>query len=101
MELATDCGHPDSAVAKNCFVALPANANSTASALATPKCIDPLVEPKSLLACERLIVEAPITPAQRRFPVADLDELFAEYDGSYSPAEDGFAASFGTEEMCL
>ena len=40
-----------------------------------------------------------ITPIRRVVPVSDLDELFAGYNGEYTPQEDGFASPVGHEVM--
>lgn len=84
---------------KDRFSALTAQANSTGRPFTVLKGGKPWVEVRPLAFCEHLTAEITITPAQRHIPVTDLDELFATYDGSYSPSEDGFAASSGVEEM--
>lgn len=40
-----------------------------------------------------------IQPAKRTVAVPDLDVVFAGYDGSFTPHEDGFAAPAGGEEL--
>lgn len=40
-----------------------------------------------------------IVPSESKVVVADIDELFAGYDGSFVPVEDGFTASCGEEEL--
>ena len=40
-----------------------------------------------------------IHPLKRAVNIADLDTLFAGYDDSYVPQEDGFSSPMGSEEM--
>ena len=84
---------------KDKFSALTAKANSTGRPFTVLKGGKPWVEVRPLAACESIATEITITPSRRQVPVADLDELFAGYEGGFSPSEDGFASPSGAEEM--
>lgn len=86
--------------AKDKFSALTADANRSGSPFVVLKNNSPWVEVRPLA-----VRQSPssggivIRPVRREVAVADLDRLFLEYDGSYTPGEDGFAASCGAEEV--
>ena len=86
--------------AKNKFSALTADANRSGSPFVILKNNSPWVEVRPLAARRSPSSDGiVIRPVRREVAVADLDRLFLKYDGSYTPGEDGFAASCGAEEV--
>lgn len=83
---------------KDRFSALTAKANATGSPFVVLKGGKPWVEVRPLATAGRT-ADVSITPVRRSVPVADLDELFAGYDGGYTPTEDGFTRPVGREVM--
>ncbi|KFI63190.1 AbrB/MazE/SpoVT family DNA-binding domain-containing protein [Bifidobacterium cuniculi] len=55
----------------------------------------------SLEVSDGSLVVTPLASGRRvgRFDVPDIGALFLEYDGSYQPQEDAFAAPVGREEL--
>lgn len=84
--------------AKDKFSALTAKANATGTPFRVLKGGHPwvIVTPVSTAGGTR--GEVAIQPIRRAVPVADLDALFAGYEGSFEPTEDGFASPSGCEE---
>ena len=86
--------------AKNKFSALTADANRSGSPFVILKNNSPWVEVRPLAVRQGPSSDGiVIKPVRHEVAVADLDKLFLEYDGSYRPSEDGFAAPFGSEEV--
>lgn len=87
------------AEAQDHFSAVTAKANSTGRPFVVLKGGKPWVEVRPLAVGGTTGAGITITPTRRNVPVADLDALFAGYDGDFSPTEDGFAASAGHEAI--
>lgn len=92
------------AEAKNHLSALTNEANATGRSFVIYKNNQPWVEVRPLSV--RVPRDASgqtepisIVPVRHEVKVANLDQLFADYDGSYRPQEDGFAGSIGKEEL--
>lgn len=85
--------------AKDKFSALTADANRSGAPFVVLKNNSPWVEVRPLAVQQRPSSDGIIIrPVRHEVAVADLDYLFAEYDGSYVPVEDGFAGPCGSEE---
>lgn len=86
--------------AKDKFSALTAKANTTGRPFRVLKGGKPwvVVSPVSAIASSGREAIS-IQPVRRTVAVADLDALFAGYDGSFAPCEDDFAAPVGSEEL--
>ena len=91
------------AEAKDNLSALTVKANETGEPFIITKNNKPWVEvrPVAARAAEEADEEGAISiqPIRRTIDVVDLDELFAEYDGSYRATEDEFASPVGEEEL--
>ncbi len=86
--------------AKNRLSALANEANETGSSFVIMKNNVPWIEMRPLATRsggDRGPVR--IEPIRHEVVVADIDELFDEYDGTYVPQEDSFAAAAGSELM--
>ena len=86
------------AEAKDNLSALTARANATGRPFTILKNNKPWVEVRPI-ADPREDEPIRITPLARGVRVADLDELFVEYDGEFRPTEDGFSRPVGEEAM--
>lgn len=87
------------AEAKDRLSALTASANETGLPFVITKGKKPWVEVRPLAVKERPASVVTITPVRREVVVADLDDVFAGYEGGYIAFEDGFAAPVGEEAM--
>ena len=87
------------AEAKDRLSALTASANETGLPFIITKGKKPWVEVRPLAAKEPPAGAVNITPLRREVAVADLDEVFAGYEGGFVAREDGFAAPVGAEAM--
>lgn len=87
------------AEAKNSFSALTTHANDTGMPFTILKNNRPWVQVRPLAVRERPKGAVTIVPVRREVPVADLDDLFAGYDGGFAAGEDGFAQPVGEEAM--
>lgn len=83
---------------KDKFSSLTTQANATGRPFTVLKGGKPWVEVRPL-AAKKQNAEISIVPMNRSVAVADLDELFAGYQGDYQPQEDGFAPASGCEAM--
>lgn len=86
--------------AKDKFSALTAKANATGAPFRVLKGGKPwvIVSPvSSNQGSDQAGIH--IQPVRRTVAVADLDALFASYDDSFVPREDGFASPAGSEEI--
>lgn len=83
---------------KDRFSSLTTQANATGKPFTVLKGGKPWVEVRPL-ATKKQNAEISIVPMHRSVAVADLDELFANYQGDYQPREDGFASASGCEAM--
>lgn len=100
MAPAVDIDRVGLAEAKDKFSALTAKANATGRPFTVLKGGKPWVEIRPLAAQQlKDSGEISIVPNRRNVEVADLDDLFAGYDRSFRPVEDGFASPAGEEEM--
>lgn len=88
------------AEAKNQFSALTAEANRTGRPFTVLKNNKPWVEIRPLAVEFDSRPDAiHITPVHRRVEVADLDELFHDFEGDFVPVEDGLATAVGWEAL--
>ena len=87
------------AEAKDRLSALTASANETGLPFIITKGKKPWVEVRPLAVKELPVGAVTITPLRREVAVADLDEVFAGYEGGFIAQEDGFAAAVGAEAM--
>lgn len=90
------------AEAKDNLSALTAKANETGEPFIITKNNKPWVEvrPVATQAADEAEEEGiSIQPVRRTIDVVNLDDLFAEYDGGFEAAEDGFASPVGEEEL--
>lgn len=87
------------AEAKDRLSALTASANETGQAFVITKNNKPWVEVRPLAVKERREGSVSIVPLRREVAVADLDDVFAGYEGGYVAREDGFAGAVGVEAM--
>ena len=87
------------AEAKDRLSALTANANETGQAFVITKNSKPWVEVRPLAVRERRGNAVVIEPVHREVEVADLDKVFAGYEGGFVAHEDGFAEAVGAEEI--
>ena len=96
-----ECDAYGLAETKNNFSALTAKANEQDRPFLVLKGGRPWVEVSPLAAQPAVKTggRIAITPVRRRVPIADIDDLFAHYEGDFSPSEDGFARPCGLEEM--
>lgn len=86
--------------AKDKFSALTARANATGIPFRVLKGGHPWVVVSPVTAAKPdKRDEISIRPVRRTVAVADLDALFADYDGAFTPSEDGFAGPVGHEGM--
>ena len=85
--------------AKDHLSALASEVNETGELIVVTRHAKPWVEIRPL--AHRSVEERPIViaPVHQPVVVPDLDELFAGYEGSYVPGEDGFANPVGDEEL--
>lgn len=86
-------------VAKDHLSALAREVNETGEVIVVTRHAKPWVEIRPV--AHRPADKAPvvISPVRQPVIVPDLDELFAGYEGSYVPEEDGFANPVGDEEL--
>ena len=87
------------AEAKDRLSALTTSANETGLPFIITKGRKPWVEVRPLAVKEPPAGTITITPLRREVAVADLDEVFADYEGDFVAREDGFAAAVGVEAM--
>lgn len=87
------------AEAKNAFSALTTQANDTGLPFIILKNNRPWVEVTPLAVQQKPKASVTITPVKREVCVADLDDLFADYRGSFVACEDEFAHAVGCEVM--
>ena len=86
--------------AKDHFSALTAQANSTGRPFTVLKGGRPWVEVRPLaVQHDERAGEIRIAPVRRTVAVADLDDVFAGYDGDWAPQEDWFSQPAGSEEL--
>lgn len=85
--------------AKDKFSALTSKANATGTPFRVLKGGRPWVIVTPVSTMGDAGSEVTIQPVRRTVPVADLDAMFAGYEGSFEPVEDGFAQPSGCEEM--
>ena len=81
------------AEAKDRLSALTASANKTGLPFIITKSKKPWVEVRPLAVKEPPAGAVTITPMGREVVVADIDEVFAGYEGSFIAREDGFASA--------
>lgn len=85
--------------AKDKFSALTAKANATGTPFRVLKAGKPWVVVSPVSSGQPISRDGIyIQPVRRTVAVTDLDTLFAGYDGSFAPREDGFASPVGSEE---
>ncbi len=87
------------AEAKDRLSSLTASANETGLPFTITKNGKPWVEVRPLAVKEHRAGAVTISPVGRKVAVADLDEVFAGYEGGYVVREDGFASPAGAEAM--
>ena len=85
--------------AKDHLSSLASEANASGEAFVVTRHHKPWIEIRPV--AHRPADKAPvvISPVRQPVIVPDLDELFAGYEGSYVPEEDGFANPVGDEEL--
>lgn len=82
---------------KNNFSAYTAEANRTGRPFIVEKQDKPWVKITPMQ--QETLADSIIVPAKNEVVVADIDELFAGYEGDFVPTEDGFAAPCGAEAL--
>ncbi len=87
------------AEAKNSLSALTTQANDTGDSFIILKNNRPWVEVRPLAVRDKTRDSIVIKPVSREVSVADLDELFAGYEGDFVAKEDDFSQPAGVEEM--
>ena len=88
------------AEAKNNLSALTAYANETGMPFTILKNNKPWVRVQPLATRQKSSSTIAIVPLRREVEVADIDDLFKEFDGSSAQiVEDGFAGAIGREAM--
>lgn len=85
--------------AKDRFSALTAKANATGVPFRVLKGGKPWVVVSPVSSESSGASAISIEPVRRTVGVADLDSLFAGYDGSFVPSEDGFVGAAGSEGL--
>lgn len=84
--------------ARNRLSALTNEANATGKSFVIYKNNQPWAEVRPLSVRAPQVDAISITPLRHEVQVANLDELFSEYEGGFVPREDGLASPAGREE---